>query len=107
MCIQALIAEFSSMRAVVKCLVDICPSRLDWVWPGRIALGKFTLLAGEPGLGKSLLALDVAARVSRGSAWPEGETCAEQGSVLLLSGEDDVVDTVVPRLMALGADISQ
>ena len=44
---------------------------LEWLWPGRVPLGKLTLLAGDPGLGKSFVTLDMAARVSRGAAWPD------------------------------------
>jgi len=42
-----------------------------WLWPGRVPLGKVTLIVGDPGRGKSLLALDMAARVTRGAAWPD------------------------------------
>jgi len=45
--------------------------RLHWLWPRRIPLGKITLLAGDPGLGKSMLALDIAARLSRGLPFPD------------------------------------
>ncbi len=41
-----------------------------WLWPGRMALGKLTLLMGDPGLGKSCVALDLAARITRGGVWP-------------------------------------
>ena len=44
---------------------------LKWLWPGRVPLGKVTLIVGDPGRGKSLLALDMAARVTRGAAWPD------------------------------------
>ncbi len=44
---------------------------LRWLWPGHVPLGKVTLLIGDPGRGKSLLALDMAARVTRGAAWPD------------------------------------
>ena len=47
-------------RAVVRKLADVLPERLEWLWPGRIPLGKLTLLAGDPGLGKSFLTLDMA-----------------------------------------------
>ena len=95
------------LEAVVRSLADVQLEKLNWLWPWRIANGKFTLMVGDPGLGKSLVALDIAARVSRGVEWPEGSSSAPQGSVLLLNGEDDVADTVVPRLTALGADLSQ
>jgi KaiC/GvpD/RAD55 family RecA-like ATPase len=94
-------------RPVVRRLDAIAPTQVEWLWPGRFALGKFTLLIGDPGVGKSMLSLDVAARVSCGAAWPLDETIAPHGSVLLMSAEDDVADTVVPRLRSLGADLSQ
>src|SRR5262245_32283288 len=43
---------------------------VSWLWPGRIALGKLTLVNGDPGAGKSLVMLDVAARVTRGAEMP-------------------------------------
>src|SRR5579871_969592 len=47
------------------------PEQVRWLWPGRIPLGKLTLLDGDPGLGKSLLTLDLAARVTTGRAMPD------------------------------------
>ncbi len=86
---------------------DIAPERLEWVWPGRIARGKVLLLGGPPGLGKSQLTTNIAATVSRGGPWPCGEGRASQGAVLMLSAEDGIADTIVPRLMAAEADIGQ
>ena len=96
----------SATRAlVVVCLADVKPMPVELLWPGRVALGKVTLLAGDPGLGKSLVTLDMAARVSRGVAWPDDPTADGQaGSVVLLSAEDDLADTIRPRLDAAGAD---
>jgi len=70
-----------------------------------LPLGKVTLLFGDPGLGKSFLTLDVAARISRSLPWPDGDgERAIPGGVVLLSAEDDVADTIRPRLDAAGAD---
>jgi hypothetical protein len=87
---------------------DIVPKRVEWLWPNRIPLGKMTTFAGQGGLGKTFTLCDIAARVSRGDAWPflDGE-CAEQGKVLFISGEDDEDDTLVPRLIQCGADTSR
>ncbi len=52
-------------------LADVVPEQVPWLWPPRIALGKLTLLAGDPGLGKSFLTLDLAARISVGAPWPD------------------------------------
>ena len=84
-------------------MADVQPEPIRWLWPSRIALGKLTLLVGDPGLGKSFVTLDLAARVSTGSPWPDS-TPAPKGSVILLSAEDDPADTIRPRLDALGAN---
>ncbi len=66
------------------------------------------MLAGDPGLGKSLVTLDIAARVSRGAPWPDARHDPQPvGGVVLLSGEDDVADTIRPRLDAHNADVSR
>ena len=64
------------METGIRCagafrLNDVQPTTLRWLWPGRIPLGYITLLVGDPGAGKSLVALDIAARVSRGAPWPD------------------------------------
>lgn len=89
-------------------LSDVEPEELEWLWRGRIPVGKLTLIAGDPGLGKSFLTLDVAARVSRGAAWPDiPGVVTTPGGVVLLSAEDCVSDTIRPRLDAAGADVSR
>ena len=84
--------------------VEAVPVR--WLWLGRLPLGRLALLAGMPGLGKSFATIDFAARVSTGTAWPDGSPC-EQGSVLFIAAEDDPADTVRPRLDAHGADVTR
>lgn len=91
---------------VLVCLADVEPEEVRWLWPTRIALGKLTMIAGDPGLGKSFLTLDMAARVSRGDGWPDfPDATGEPGGVVLLSAEDDLADTIRPRLDAAGADV--
>ncbi|HUE72669.1 MAG TPA: AAA family ATPase [Pirellulaceae bacterium] len=93
---------------VVVNLGTVAPRPVQWLWLNRIPLGKLTLIAGEPGLGKSFLTMDLAARVTRGSTWPDNLlTQAPIGSVVLLSAEDDIADTIRPRLDAAGADVSK
>lgn len=84
------------------------PESIRWLWEHRIARGKFTLIDGDPGEGKSLLTLDIAARLSTGRPMPEQDT-AEYGpsKVLFLLCEDDLGDTVAPRLIAADADRSR
>ncbi|GJM18812.1 MAG: hypothetical protein DHS20C14_10250 [Phycisphaeraceae bacterium] len=94
------------LRAVVRALDTVESRPVRWLWPRRAAVGKVTLLAGDPGLGKSFVTLDLAARVSTGVLPESGSQC-EPGphDVLLLSAEDDPGDTIRPRLEKLGADL--
>lgn len=87
----------------VTLLADVSSEPIDWIWPRRIARGKLHVLAGDPGLGKSLLTLDVASRITSGSEWPDGGT-ATIGNVLVFSLEDDAGDTIRPRVIAMGGD---
>jgi putative DNA primase/helicase len=85
---------------------DIAPERIDWIWPGRLARGKKSMLAADPGVGKSTLSVDIAARITRGAAWPDGGR-APLGSVLMLCAEDGLADTVRPRIDGAGGDASR
>lgn len=80
---------------------------LNPLWPGRFYIGKLTTLAGIPDQGKSVVTCDIAARVSRGAAWPDGEGHAPLGMAIILSAEDDPADTITPRLMAAGAALDK
>lgn len=99
--------EGSPGVAVTVCLADIQPEPIKWLWPGRIALGKLTMIAGDPGLGKSLFTITVAAIVTNGGTWPVDKTESPVGDVLILSAEDDPADTLRPRLDAAGANINR
>jgi len=90
----------------ITTMKNIQARRTRWLWPGKFPQGKLTVIAGDPGLGKSFLTLDVAARVSVGGLWPDGGT-APIGDVLLITAEDGLDDTVRPRLDLLGADVSR
>ncbi len=93
---------------VIVWLDEVQPERVNWLWPGKIARGKLTVLAGDPGLGKSFVTLDIAARLTSGLAWPDAPgTPIEPGGVVLLGAEDGIADTIRPRLDAAGADVSR
>jgi KaiC/GvpD/RAD55 family RecA-like ATPase len=92
---------------VCSCVADIEAKPIHWLWRGRIARGKVTLIAGHPGLGKSQAILNFAGIVTAGGKWPLGNEHCERGSVVILSAEDDAADTIRPRLEVAGADISR
>jgi hypothetical protein len=98
----------TTTEAIVVRLSDVQEREVEWLWPNRIPLGKLTLLAGDPGLGKSFVMVDMAARVSTGTGWPD---CYDQpqpvGSVIMFNCEDDIADTVLPRLKRAGGDPSK
>jgi len=93
----------------VVSLAEVAAERVRWLWPGRVPLGKLTVLEGDPGLGKSAVALDLAARATRGAAMPDGSRADLSGpvGVVLLCAEDGLGDTVRPRLEAAGADLGR
>lgn len=90
-----------------EAIANVPERELQPLWPGILWLGKPTLLVGDPGLGKSQLALAIAATVSSGGTWPCSSDKAEVGDVLLVSAEDDAGDTIKPRLIAAGANLDR
>jgi hypothetical protein len=104
---RAAIHGSSGAGLVITRASDIKPERVRWLWQDRFPLGKCTLIAGEGGLGKSMVLAWIAATVSRGGAWPCSEGESPKGSVIILSAEDDAADTIIPRLIAADADCSK
>lgn len=86
-------------------LSDVKEKKIEWLWRDRIAYGKITLFAGEPGVGKSQLLLYIASTVSNGNKFHFDNAVVNQDKVLLISGEDNVEDTIKPRIMALGGNV--
>jgi hypothetical protein len=99
-------STFRVARPVLVRMADVQPEDVSWIWPMRVARRKLNLIVGDPGLGKSTIALDAAARVTRGAAWPDGGL-APLGDVVILTAEDGLADTVRPRLDLLGADVTR
>ncbi len=87
-------------------LSEVETQQVNWLWQKRIPLGKITILEGDPGMGKSLLATSIAACVSTGLPMPD-QTPGKQGGVILIAPEDSASDTIKPRLEAAGGDPSQ
>lgn len=84
----------------------ITPKAVNWLYPGRIPYGMLSLLAGYGGSGKSTVSLQWATAVSTGGTFPDG-TPAPLGNVLYLAAEDSAEHTLIPRLRAMGADLSR
>ena len=93
-------------QAPVTFLSEVESQQVDWLWQKRIPLGKITLLDGDPGMGKSLLSIFIAACVTTGQPMPDGAP-GKQGKVILIAPEDAAEDTIKPRGEAAGGDPSQ
>jgi len=77
---------------------------IEWLWPGTIPLGKVTLIQGAAGAGKSRLALDLAARVTSGAPWPNGQpNVLPPADVLVVSRQDEGA-AITARVQRAGGD---
>lgn len=83
---------------------DFEPERIEWLSPGRIAYGKLTNIIGDPGIGKSLICCEAARAVTRGESLHGGKA-RKPAAVMMLSDEDGIADTLLPRLLSTGADV--
>jgi hypothetical protein len=92
-------------RVVLVAADQIHPRPVFWLWKGRLALGTLGLLAGREGLGKSTLAYWASARITRGELF--GHYYGTPKAVLVCATEDSWEHTIVPRLIAAGADLGR
>lgn len=99
--------ESDSGRLALRRASDIECTAINWLWPQRMVGDGLTIITGPVGISKSLISVDVAARVTSGGKWPDGTGHAPQGSVILFGAEDDAGKVVVPRLAAAGADLDR
>jgi putative DNA primase/helicase len=101
--LDASIEKRAADGVILTCGADLVPRPVTWLWKDWLAQGKLHILAGAPGQGKTTIALACAATVTIGGRWPDGSRC-ESGNILVWSSEDDPADTLLPRLLAAGAD---
>jgi putative DNA primase/helicase len=119
--------NFFPHQAEVISFDKITSADIEWLWPDRIPLGTLTLIAGDPGVGKSFLTLYLAARASTGGPWPDSESWhglpahedtqnterstqhadTSPGSVLIINTEDSPPRIMRPRLIELKAKLSK
>lgn len=92
---------------LTRCIAEIESRPIEWVLHPCIPLGKLSLLSGLPGLGKSLLTIDMGARATLGHALDGCEAPSGPVDVLFMSAEDDPADTIRPRLEAAGANLDR
>jgi hypothetical protein len=107
------IGESSTKEGVTQSLrviraSNVATERTEWWWADRIPKGKITLFAGKPGCGKSFAVIDFVARLTTGRDFPNGSKNPwGPRECLLAASEDDPSDTLVPRLIAAGADLDK
>ena len=85
---------------------DVETEQVDFLWNPYIPLGKISIVQGDPGCGKTTMALAVAAAITNGGELPGG-VCSAPASVIFQTAEDGLADTIKPRLEQLGADCSR
>ena len=85
-------------------LANVERKEIEWLWHQKIPRAKLSLIVGDPGTGKSWFTMFLAACVTTGAPLPHSAHRTEQGRVVILSAEDDVEDTIVPRLEDCGGD---
>jgi DNA polymerase len=91
-------------RYTLVCAADIVPRPMDWLWEGHILRGSQELLTGVPGGGKSQIHCAFVAYTTTGGLWPDGSNGVPRGNAIMLTAEDCLDQTIVPRLIAAGAD---
>ena len=103
------IDEGGSAGVRVRCMADVEPEEVTWLWGSRIPRGKLTEIVGDPGVGKSTLTTAIVATLTNGRPLPGDEWGGVYNfvNVLLLSAEDGAGDTIRPRLDRAGADVSR
>jgi hypothetical protein len=96
-----------SIPALTASLALVEAEEVRWLWPNFIPLGRASMISGDPNVGKTWLALDMAARLSKGLPWPDGSPGHAPANIIYLTIEDNPADTLRPRIDSLGGDPSR
>jgi len=94
--------EFEQDEQWVVQLSKVKSEKQQWLWENYFPVGDISIIAGIQGIGKSITTVDFTARVTTGRKWPDGTRCKE-GSVVFMSAEDHIANTIRPRMDAAGA----
>ncbi len=97
----------TAVNATLQTADEAEPKAIEWWWQYHIPTGKLGLQDGDPGLAKSAILCDLIASATTGRALPDGSKPLRTGGAVLFSAEDGYEDTIVPRLIAAGADLSK
>lgn len=97
---------------VVKPLWDVEPEVIEWLWEPYIPYGKITIVEGDPGLGKTFLMLAICGAITKGYALPDqqgkvGRPTSQGSSVIYITAEDGIADTLRPRADQVDADLKK
>ena len=92
----------AAMKPDLICLADVEPRHVEWLWEPFIPARMISLLSGEPGAGKSYIALGVAAELSRGRLLDH--RTIEPANTLYLTCENPIAECIRPRFDSLGGD---
>ncbi len=104
---EVLTTDWWMNRPSLVTMSDVEEKPVDWLWEPWIPAGAITIIEGDPGLGKSLLTAALAAAVSSGTRFRPDAAVVGPANVIIMSSEDSLSQTIKPRLMAAGADLSK
>lgn len=102
-----LVSESVIENYELECMADVTMKDVEWLWKDRVPKGKLTIWGGAPGSCKSMATCSLAALVSTQGRFPDCDNHTPPVDVLMLFSEDDVQDTIAPRLKAAGADLNR
>ena len=88
------------------CYKDIEQTSVEWLWFPYIPFGKLTIIQGNPGEGKTYFAMMLTAACTNRKLFPNMEDI-EPFNVIYQTAEDGMGDTIKPRLVEAGADLSR
>lgn len=95
------------LDTVAKRRVGGTKNRTPWLWDGHLPPASLGMLDGDPGLGKSMITADWAARVTKGGKWPDGSAVHGGAQGVLFVAAEDTAEEIAARCQAHGADLTK
>lgn len=94
-------------KEILNFATDVVEKPVKWLWHPYLPLGKITIMQGNSGIGKTMLALNIAAALSNGEPLPGDTEPREPINIIYNTAEDGLGDTIKPRLRLAGADLTR